>query len=97
MSFGFRLSIIIFVLILLGLGMFWLSVGIVGKKVRIRPFLIYAVCFGASYLLSIYLSFWLFSEETVFSGWYNVLHPRQAEDASHYVCQLSSNVCLDNN
>lgn len=74
MSFGFRLSIIIFVLILLGLGMFWLSVGIVGKKVRIRPFLIYAVCFGASYLLSIYLSFWLFSEETVFSEWYNVLH-----------------------
>lgn len=74
MSFGFRLSVIIFVLILLGLGMFWLSVGIVGKKVRIRPFLIYAVCFGASYLLSIYLSFWLFSEETVFSEWYNVLH-----------------------
>lgn len=74
MSLGFRLSVIIFVFILIGLGMFWLSVGIVGKKVRVRPFLIYAVCFGASYLLSIYMSFWLFSEETVFSEWYNVLH-----------------------
>lgn len=74
MSLGFRLSVVIFVFILMGLGMFWLSVGIVGKKVRVRPFLIYAVCFGMSYLLSMYLSYWLFGEETVFSEWYNALH-----------------------
>ena len=74
MSLGFRLSVVIFVYILMGLGMFWLSVGIVGKKVRVKPFLIYAVCFGAAYLLSMLASFWLFGEETVFNGWYNVVH-----------------------
>lgn len=74
MSLAFRLSIVVFVYILMGLAMFWLSVGIVGKKVRVRPFLVYAVCSGVSYLLSFYISFWLFGEETIFADLYQVMH-----------------------
>lgn len=74
MSLGFRLSVVIIVFILIGLAMFWLSVGIVGKKARIRPIVIYAVCSGVSYLLSMFLSMWLFGENTVFADYFNVLY-----------------------
>ncbi len=63
MSLTFRLSVIIFVFILIGLGMFWLSVGIVGKKVKAVPFLIYAACSSAAYLFTIYGVSWLFPED----------------------------------
>ena len=59
MSLAFRLSVAIFVFILQGLGMFWLSVGIVGKKVRTVPFLLYAVFSAILYLLSAYSFGWV--------------------------------------
>ncbi len=59
MSLAFRLSVVMFVFILTGLSMFWLSVGIVGKKVRAVPFLLYAVFSAALYLLSMYISVWI--------------------------------------
>lgn len=52
MSLAFRLFVFISVYILQGLGMFWLSVGIVGKKVRKVPFLLYAVLTSIVYLLN---------------------------------------------
>lgn len=59
MSLAFRLSVAIFVFILQGLGMFWLSVGIVGKKVRTVPFLLYAVFSAILYLLSAFAFGWV--------------------------------------
>lgn len=73
MSLAFRLSVIIFVLILTGLGMFWLSVGIVGKKVRAVPFLLYAAFSAALSLLSIYISIWIVGEEAT-SDWFINIH-----------------------
>lgn len=64
MSLAFRLSVVMFVFILTGLGMFWLSVGIVGKKVKAVPFLLYAVFSAALYLLSMYISVWIVGDVT---------------------------------
>lgn len=52
MSLAFRLFVFISVYILQGIGMFWLSVGIVGKKVRMLPFLLCAVFIPIIYLLN---------------------------------------------
>ena len=52
MSLAFRMFVFISVYILQGLGMFWLSVGIVGKKVRVVPFFLYAVLTSIIYLLN---------------------------------------------
>ena len=73
MPFYFRISVIIFVFLLTGLGMFWLSVGILGKKVRPLPFLLYAVCSSLSYLLSIYITICA-AGDAMFDGWVNILH-----------------------
>lgn len=53
--------------------MFWLSAGIVGKRVRIRPFLIYAVCSSAIYVLCMLLSSWLIDEEYIFGPYFELL------------------------
>lgn len=73
MSLAFRLSVVIFVLFLTGLGMFWLSVGIVGKRVKAVPFLLYAAFSAALYLFSIYVSMWLVGEE-VTNDWFAKIH-----------------------
>lgn len=73
MPFAFRISVIIFAFILSGLGMFWLAVGIIGKKVRVRPFLIYAACSCAVYVLSVLLSSWFVDEEFLFGPYFSLL------------------------
>lgn len=73
MSLAFRLSVVMFVFILTGLGMFWLSVGIVGKKVRAVPFLLYAVFSAALYLLSMYIFVWI-AGDVATGDWVSKIH-----------------------
>lgn len=73
MPFSFRISVVIFVFILSGLGLFWLCVGIVGKKVRIRPFLIYAVCSSLVNVMVVLLSTWLVDEDVLFGPYFSLL------------------------
>ncbi|MDE6202984.1 MAG: GHKL domain-containing protein, partial [Lachnospiraceae bacterium] len=54
------------------LGMFWLSVGIVGKKVKAVPFLIYAACSSAAYLFAVCVVSWLLPED-IQNAWVSVL------------------------
>lgn len=73
MPFSFRISVVIFSFILSGLGMFWLCAGIVGKKVRIRPFLIYAACSCVVYVMAVFMSVWTVDEDVLFGSYFSLL------------------------
>ena len=67
MGLLFRLSVVVFVYLVFGLAMFWLSVGIVGKKVKAVPFLLYTACSGVANFLAVYSVAGLYTGETLWS------------------------------